>query len=241
VLIPLRDLNPVRRRPLVTHALLAANLALFAYQVSLSRQQGELFAFRYGVVPYFLAEDFHAASLSTPFTSMFLHNGFGHLLTNMWYLHLFADNVEDALGKLRFLAFYLACGLAAAAAHVFVDPESRIPMIGASGAISGVLGAYLRLFPFARVITLVLIFVRELPALIFIVIWFAVQLFNGVGSLGHAETGEVAFFAHVGGFVAGLLLIGGMGKIGGIGEHPERESDLRGAEHAAGRRGEYED
>jgi membrane associated rhomboid family serine protease len=241
VLIPLRDLNPVRRRPLVTHALLAANLAVFAYQVSLSRQQGELFAFRYGVVPYFLAEDFHAASLSTPFTSMFLHGGFGHLLTNMWFLHLFADNVEDALGKLRFLAFYAACGLAAAAAQVFVEPESRIPMIGASGAISGVLGAYLRLFPFARVVTLVLIFVRELPALIFIAIWFGLQLMRGVGSLGHteADAGGVAFFAHVGGFVGGLLLIG---VIGGIGVQPARERGPHGAGRAQGlRRGEYED
>jgi membrane associated rhomboid family serine protease len=238
VLIPLRDLNPVRRRPLVTYALLVANLAVFAYQVSLSRQQGELFAFRYGVVPYFLAEDFHAASLSTPFTSMFLHGGFAHLLTNMWFLHLFADNVEDALGKLRFLAFYLGCGLAAAAAQVFVDPDSRIPMIGASGAISGVLGAYLRLFPFARVVTLVLFFVRELPALIFIVVWFAFQLLSGFGSLGHTESGGVAFFAHVGGFVGGLLLIGG---IGGTGLHAEGERGLHPARRAPRRRGEYED
>jgi membrane associated rhomboid family serine protease len=211
LIVPVRDLLPVRSRPVVTYLLLAANVAAFLFQLTLDEQTGRQLVLRYGVISHFLAEDFHAGSLSTPFTAMFLHGGAFHLLANLWFLHLFGDNVEDALGRVRFLLFYVACGLAAAAAHVFVDPNSTVPMIGASGAIAGVLGAYFRLFPGARVVTFIwvlLVFVRELPAVFVIGLWFALQLLSGVGSLGYgAQDSGIAIFAHIGGFVAGLLLL----------------------------------
>jgi membrane associated rhomboid family serine protease len=215
LILPVRDLLPVRSRPVVTYALLGANLAAFLFQFTLDPETGRQLVLRYGVIPHFLTEDFHAGSLSTPLTAMFLHGGWFHLMSNLWFLHIFADNVEDALGRVRFALFYVGCGLAAAAAHVFVDADSRMPMIGASGAISGVLAAYFRLFPGARVVTfiwLLLFFVRELPALLLIALWFVMQLFGGIGSLGHVEeAGGTAFFAHIGGFVAGLLLVGWIG------------------------------
>jgi len=199
----------------VTYALLAANVTVFLFQFTLDPDAGRQLVLRYGVVPYYLTEGFHAGSLSTPLTAMFLHGGWFHLLSNLWFLHIFGDNVEDALGRLRYALFYVGCGLAAAAAHVFVDADGRMPMIGASGAISGVLAAYFRLFPGARVVTfiwLLLIFVRELPALLLIALWFVLQLFGGIGSLGHVDdAGGTAFFAHIGGFVAGLLLVGWIG------------------------------
>ncbi len=212
-MIPLRDLNRVERAPLVTYALIAINLAVFLYQLTLDDFEGRRFLAQYGVVPYMLTEDFHVASLSTPFYAMFIHGGWWHLLSNMWFLHIFGDNVEDAMGRIRFLLFYLAAGLCASLAHVFVGPSSQLPMVGASGAIAGVLGAYLRLFPRNRLLTLIPIFffafIRELPAPFFIGVWFLLQLLNGFGSLGYASSiGGVAFFAHIGGFAAGLWLLG---------------------------------
>jgi membrane associated rhomboid family serine protease len=214
--IPLRDIAPIRSRPLVTYSLIAVNVAVFLYQISLPPEVGKIFVDRFGMVPYYLAGDLHLNSVSTPFTSMFLHGGWLHLISNMWFLHIFGDNVEDALGRSKFVLFYLLCGLLAAAAQIWVDPQSRVPMIGASGAIAGVLGAYFRLFPTARVVTLIPIFfffvVRELPAVFFIVIWFLLQLVSGIGSLGYGEqAGGVAFFAHIGGFLAGLWLVGVFG------------------------------
>ncbi len=215
-MIPLRDIAPIRSRPLVTYLLIAANTLVFLYQASLPHAAGEAFAYRYGMVPYFLAQDPRLASLGTPFTSMFMHGSWFHLISNMWFLHIFGDNVEDALGRGRFLLFYLLCGLLAAGAQLWVDPSSRVPMIGASGAIAGVLGAYFRILPNARVVTLIPIFfffiVRELPAVFFIVIWFLLQLVSGIGSLGYAQqSGGVAFFAHIGGFLGGLWLVGVFG------------------------------
>jgi membrane associated rhomboid family serine protease len=140
---------------------------------------------------------------------MFMHGGFMHIIGNMWFLHVFGDNVEDALGTPRFVLFYLATGLAAVVGQYLSGPDSAIPMVGASGAIAGVLGGYLRLFPHARIVTLIPIFVvmvmRELPAFIFLFVWFGLQFLQGVGSLG-VHTG-VAFFAHIGGFVAGVVLV----------------------------------
>jgi membrane associated rhomboid family serine protease len=146
----------------------------------------------------------------TVITSMFLHGGFLHLLGNMWYLWLFGDNVEDAMGRARFLVFYLLSGVAAALAQVLMGPGSRIPMVGASGAISGVLGGYILLYPHARILTLIPIFfiaqIVEVPALIMLGLWFLIQLMSGLGSLGF-EAGGVAWFAHVGGFLAGMGLV----------------------------------
>jgi membrane associated rhomboid family serine protease len=216
--IPLRDINPIRTRPVVTYLLIAANTAVFLYQAQLSQAAGQLFAHQWGLVPYYLTQPEHIAfgSFETPFTSMFMHGGWLHLISNMWFLHIFGDNVEDTLGHVRFLLFYVACGLAAAVAQVVIDPSSTVPMIGASGAIAGVLGAYFMLFPHARVVTLipvfVLFFVRELPAVFFIVIWFGMQLLSGIGSLGiDQQTGGVAFFAHIGGFLGGLWLLRAFG------------------------------
>jgi membrane associated rhomboid family serine protease len=209
--IPLRDLNPTRTTPLLTYLIIAVNALVFFHQATLGPYAEKLFVLHYGLVPALLSEH----HFITPLTSMFMHGGVLHLLLNMWSLYIFGDNVEDAIGRPRFLMFYLGSGLAAAAAQYWVGPTSTIPMIGASGAIAGVMAAYLRLFPRARVVTLIPLFVffftREIPAVVFIVFWFVVQLISGVGSLGvDAGQGGVAFFAHIGGFLAGLLLIGSL-------------------------------
>jgi membrane associated rhomboid family serine protease len=214
--IPLRDSNPTHSTPVLTYLIIAANVLVFLYQSSLDPETEKLFIEQYGLVPALISHDPTIGSFITPLTSMFMHGGFMHVLFNMWSLFIFGDNIEDSLGKARFALFYLLSGLAAAAAQVFLDPNSMIPMIGASGAIAGVLAAYVRLFPHARVLTLIpLIFffiLREIPAVIFIVLWFGVQLVSGIGMLrfGSEQAGGVAVFAHIGGFVAGLLLIRAM-------------------------------
>lgn len=207
-MLPLRDINPTLRRPVVTYALIAANLGVFLYQVlMLAPSQSETFVAQHGVIPAFLLSGY-GPSLSTPFTSMFMHGGFAHLVGNLWFLHIFGDNVEDTLGRGRFLAFYVACGVAAVIAHALTDTSSTTPMLGASGAISGVLGAYLIMYPRARVVTFAFIFVFELPAAFFILAWFIPDLLSGVASLGTSRAGGgVAFFAHIGGFVAGVLIV----------------------------------
>jgi membrane associated rhomboid family serine protease len=235
--IPLRDINPTRSRPVVTYALIAANVAVFLYQFQLSRTPGAFdeFLLRWGFVPYFFAKEPHWGSIETPFTSMFMHGDFLHLISNMWFLHIFGDNIEDVLGRSRFILFYLLCGLVAAFAQLIVEPGSRVPMVGASGAIAGVLAAYLRLFPRARVLTLIPIFIvpflRELPAVFFIVLWFVVQLISGIGSLGAlGRGGGIAFFAHIGGFVAGLWLLALFGR------RRKQASDARTFKSMPGRR-----
>jgi membrane associated rhomboid family serine protease len=212
--IPLRALTPIRSRPVITYSLIAANLAVFLYQVQLRQSPGAFdeFMFRWGFIPYFFTQEPHFHSFDTPLTSMFMHGSWMHLISNMWFLHIFGGSVEDALGKGRFTAFYLLCGLCAALAQLAIDPASRIPMVGASGAIAGVLGAYFRLFPNARLVTLIpllFFFVRELPAVFFIIVWFLLQLLSGIGSLGAVDggSGGVAFFAHIGGFVAGMWCV----------------------------------
>ncbi len=212
-MIPLRDLNPTRTRPTVTYTLIAINVAVFLYQLYLQTTGGgaagqELIE-RFGVVPKMLLEG-HPGSLVTPITSMFLHGGLLHVIGNMWFLHIFGDNVEDHFGKVRYLAFYFVTGIAAAIAQSLISPDSVMPMVGASGAIAGVLGAYVRLYPHARIVTVVPIFVFlqfvEIPALFFIVVWFGLQALNAWLSLGSLEQGGVAFFAHIGGFLVGLLI-----------------------------------
>lgn len=212
-MIPLRDINPTRTTPVLTYGLIALNTAVFLFQATLPDAEFELFVRRYGLIPEMITEDIYVGSLITPLTSMFMHGGWLHLILNMWSLYIFGDNVEDALGKPRFALFYLVTGFGAAAAQVLVNPSSEVPMVGASGAIAGVLGAYLKLFPGARVVTLIplfpiFFFVREIPAVFFIIVWFALQLISGASALGiEADVGGVAIFAHIGGFLVGLVLV----------------------------------
>lgn len=213
-MIPLRDENPVRRTPVVTWALLASCVLVFLWQISLGPPGFNRLVFALGVIPAVLfghaqlpPEIALAPPVATIFTSMFLHGGWLHLAGNMLYLWIFGDNVEDRLGRVRFLAFYLACGAAAVFAQALPTPESRIPMVGASGAISGVLGAYLLMFPRARVLVLVplgfILKVIRLPAVWVLGLWFAIQLVSSL--LAPAGEGGVAFRAHLGGFVAGMV------------------------------------
>jgi len=175
--IPIRDLTPARTRPWVTWSIIALNAAVFAFQFTLGPDGEEALIRAYGLIPSTLLSGQALGSYLTPLTHMFLHGGVLHVVGNMWFLHVFGDNVEDALGPVRFGVFYVACGLAAAALQVAMDPGSTVPMVGASGAIAGVLGAYLLLYPGARVLTLVpVLFFIEIPAFVFIVIWFGLQL-----------------------------------------------------------------
>jgi membrane associated rhomboid family serine protease len=164
----------------------------------------------WGMVPYRLTYRPDLLGFVTILTSMFMHGGLLHIAGNLWFLRIFGDNVEDNMGPVRFAVFYLLCGTVAAIAQVAINPSSTIPMVGASGAIAGVLAAYLVLYPRARVLTLIPIFVfiqwAEIPAFVFIAVWFIYQFFAGVGSLSHGG-GGVAFWAHIGGFIAGLVLV----------------------------------
>jgi membrane associated rhomboid family serine protease len=219
VIIPLRDYNPSRSTPFVTVLLILANIAVFFFQLSLGPRAGQQFAFTFGMIPQRLTlalsgYDIDVFTAALPlFTSMFLHGGVLHILGNMWFLWVFGDNVEDRMGHLRFLVFYLICGIGAGVAHYALNPYSTLPAVGASGAISGILGAYLVLFPGARVTNLVFLvfffFRVDLPALIILGWWFAIQFINGVGALDlrQAQGGGVAWWAHIGGFVLGLLLV----------------------------------
>jgi membrane associated rhomboid family serine protease len=196
----------------MTYAIIAANIVVFLHELQLSRF-GTLdpFLFHYGMVP----KKFIAAPLAHLFSvlsSMFLHGGWAHIIGNMWFLYIFGDNVEDAMGPMRFLFFYLTMGLCAAIAQTYANPHSAMPMIGASGAIAGVLGAYVALYPGARVLTffVLIIFVRfiEVPAFLFLGLWFVIQAMNGFGSLtvaSHEQVGGIAWWAHASGFVAGFI------------------------------------
>lgn len=208
-MIPLRDTVPARSFPTVNWLLIALNVLMFLVILSL-RSDAEGLVAALGLVPKRLLTSPQPWEFVTPFTSMFLHGGWAHLLGNMLALYVFGDNVEDRLGSGRYLVFYLLCGLAAAFAHVVVNAQSTVPTIGASGAISGVLAAYLVFYPAARVITLVPLFFLpwfvEIPATIYLGFWFLSQLFNGVLTVvkGQQAMGGVAWWAHVGGFLAGL-------------------------------------
>jgi membrane associated rhomboid family serine protease len=200
-MFPLADVIPSRRTPVVTIGVIAINAIAFLYEIMLDDAELRQFVTAYGVVP---------ASFSwlSVVTSMFLHGGWLHFLGNMLYLWIFGDNVEDRFGRPTYLLFYLFCGAAAALGQTFTQPYSDVPMIGASGAIAGVMGAYFVLYPHSRVLTAVLIvfFVDlvEIPAIFFLGIWFLMQLFSGLGSLGAGQaTGGVAFWAHAVGFAVG--------------------------------------
>lgn len=206
-MIPLRDSQPSHSTPLVTATLIGANVLIFFYQLSMDPYTLNHFVAAYGVVPARL-------ELSTLLTSMFLHGGWLHLIGNMWFLWIYGDNVEDILGPAKYLLFYLTCGVAAGLVHVITNLDSRVPTIGASGAIAGVMGAYMVKFPHSRIVTLVPIFffltVIEIPASIILIYWFVIQVFSGVGSMAYSNVsqGGVAWFAHAGGFLAGMILIG---------------------------------
>jgi membrane associated rhomboid family serine protease len=204
-LIPLRDVIPSRTTPFVTIGLIVVNVLVFLYELSLGEAYLERFLFSWGLVP---ATFSWVAVLS----SMFLHGGVMHVGSNMLFLWIFGDNVEDRMGHGRFVVFYLLCGLAAALAQTAMDPDSTVPMVGASGAVAGVMGAYFVLYPHSRIVTLVPIFffihIMEVPAILFLGVWFLLQFVSGVGSIAAATGGEpaggIAFWAHVAGFVAGL-------------------------------------
>ena len=215
-MIPLSDSAPRYRFPVVTVLLIVTNLVVFLYEINLPARGLQRLAFEFGVVPWrTVAAPFDptisAAEAILPlFTSMFLHGGWMHLIGNMWFLWIFGDNVEDRLGSARYLMFYLICGITAALVHVILNLRSTVPTVGASGAIAGILGAYFVLFPRSRVLTLVPFFFLwtvRMPAVIMIGYWFVIQLLSGWASLAVPVAGGTAWWAHVGGFVAGLLLI----------------------------------
>jgi len=218
-MIPFRDNIPSRSTPVITVAIIAVNVVAFLYELTLGRSL-ERFMELYGVVPALVfawpQSDLPFTAIVIPFiTSMFLHGGWLHLFGNMLYLWIFGDNVEDRLGHFPFLIFYLLCGVGAGIVHTIFNASSFVPSIGASGAIAGVLGAYVVSYPFARVLTLVPIFVFfqviEIPALIVLGFWFVMQLFSGTAALAtttSASSGGVAWWAHVGGFVIGMVLVG---------------------------------
>ena len=213
-MLPLTDHNPRRTFPFVTYALIALNILAFLWELSLGQDlQRALFTLAFIPAKFWVPGQWQYDIFAT-FFSMFLHGGLMHIGSNMLYLWIFGDNIEDRLGHFRYILFYLLCGVVATLAHAFASPGSTIPAIGASGAIAGVLGGYLILFPHAQVTTLIPIFmfitVRQVPAIIILGLWFVLQLFSGVGSLGVPDAqdmGGVAYFAHIGGFVAGMLLI----------------------------------
>ncbi|MDO9556716.1 MAG: rhomboid family intramembrane serine protease [Coriobacteriia bacterium] len=213
-MIPLRDDNPTRRFPIVTIVLILLNVAVFAYEHSLSPEALQAFFSKWAfVASSFTTEPTSIHQLATVFAAMFMHAGWVHIGGNMLYLWIFGNNVEDRLGRLPFLAFYLACGTAGVAAQAFVSPGSSIPTLGASGAIAGVLGAYALLFPRASVLTLIPIFfffeIARVPAFIVIGFWFVLQLASGVASIDPtlAQAGGIAYFSHIGGFAVGLALV----------------------------------
>jgi membrane associated rhomboid family serine protease len=209
--IPLKDLNPRRSFPGITILLIAANIAVFAYQVTLPVRAAKPFLMAYADVPsrlpaLFAGHATAAQALLPLITSMFLHGGILHLLGNMLFLWIFGDNVEDFFGHFGYLLFYFVCGIVASLAHDFSDLSSQLPALGASGAISGVMGAYLVLFPRARVLTLVFIFLLPIPAVILLGWWFILQFLGGLSTAGMRAAGGVAWWAHVGGFLMGVIL-----------------------------------
>jgi membrane associated rhomboid family serine protease len=207
--IPLKDLNPHRTYPMVNTALILTNVAVFVYQFTLPPQYFHSFVLANATIP----ERFPAAlagqlplqaAILPLVTSMFLHGGFVHIVGNMLFLWIFGDNVEDFYGHFAYLLFYLVCGIGAGLLHVLFNWNSTLPSLGASGAISGVMGAYLILYPRARILTLVFIFLIPVPAVIILVLWFVMQFASGISSLGMAASGGVAWWAHVGGFLLGM-------------------------------------
>lgn len=224
--LPLKDINPTSRRPVVTISLIAINVLVYLYQMAQGQAGFHAITASLGATPFEITRmtdlvgrmGYHIVHYPGPkpifltlFTSMFLHGSILHLGGNMLYLWIFGNNIEDILGPVKFILFYFACGMAAHALHIASNPSSIIPTVGASGAIAGVLGAYLIAYPHARILTLMFLFIfirlAVLPAFVIIIFWFFIQLVSGLTSLGGMATGGVAWFAHIGGFLAGIALI----------------------------------
>ncbi len=215
----MRDTATTRRFPVVNWILILTNLAVFVHELRLPPASLKGFLYQYGVVPYLWFQPDVRAAVELDgnnwvplVTSQFLHGGWLHVISNLWVLYIFGDNVEEHLGSLRYLFFYLLSGVAASALHIWTNPESQVPAIGASGAIAGVMGAYLVLFPRARVVTLIPIFIFpwiiEVPAYVFLAFWFLSQFFSGTLALASQADGEgIAWWAHVGGFLSGIVLL----------------------------------
>lgn len=217
-MIPLRDRNPSGTFPVVTVILIVINVVMFIYELGLGYGLDRFFM-TWGLVPLKVSHFFDIPEITVGdafvpfFTSMFLHAGWLHVIGNMWYLWIFGDNVEDRVGHIRFFLFYILCGLGAAVTHVLFNSSSGIPVVGASGAVAGVLGAYLLCYPRARILTLVPIFIFlttiEIPAYFFLAFWFLMQFLSGAMSIAArvGDAGGVAWWAHVGGFIVGILMI----------------------------------
>jgi membrane associated rhomboid family serine protease len=208
--IPLKDNNPSRSYPVVNITLILANVVVFLYQLALPPYEQKLFIVSNATIPAripaFLDGQLGFTAAFLPLlTSMFLHSGLLHIAGNMLFLWIFGDNVEDFFGHFTYLLFYLACGLGAGVLHIFFNLGSTIPALGASGAISGVMGSYMLLYPRERITTLVFIFVVPIPAVIILGTWFLFQFFAGINGLGASVTGGVAVWAHIGGFILGVI------------------------------------
>ncbi len=211
-MIPLRDTIRSRHTPVITWLIVAVNVLVFLFQLTLNDSQLQWFVTNFALIPATWQTQ-PVWFVISMFTSMFMHGGWLHILSNMWILFIFGDNVEDRMGPLGFLAFYLLGGLAAGTLQVAVQPDSLVPTLGASGAIAGVMGAYIVLFPRSRVVTLIPIFffftTINIPAVLYLGFWFFSQFFSGLAALGQVTMGGVAWWAHIGGFLFGVLAVRG--------------------------------
>lgn len=208
-MIPIRDQLPTRNIPIINYLFIAANVGVFILQW-LAGPNEEALIYQFALIPSNFVSNLTLGDVSDIFTSMFMHAGLAHIGGNMLYLWIFGDNVEDSMGPIKYLFFYLIGGVVASLTHILINPGSQVPTVGASGAIAAVLGAYLVLYPQSKVLTIIPLgfFIRMtlLPASIVLILWFVLQFFSGVLSLGGPDVGGVAFWAHIGGFVSGLLL-----------------------------------
>ncbi|MEY2545772.1 MAG: hypothetical protein QOG48_889 [Verrucomicrobiota bacterium] len=219
-MLPIRDSVPSHSVPIATRALILINVIVFFFELSLPPQTVEQLCYLFGIVPARYAHPEWAEAIGFPvdnywaiLTHQFLHGGWFHIIANMWMLWIFGDNVEDRMGPVRFVIFYLLCGSLAGLTHMLTNPDSTIPSVGASGAIAGVLGAYVLLFPTARLVVMIPIlffpFFFEVPAVFYLLVWFFTQFFAGTAALvGPNQVGGIAWWAHIGGFIAGMLLCG---------------------------------
>ncbi|HXH68674.1 MAG TPA: rhomboid family intramembrane serine protease [Candidatus Limnocylindrales bacterium] len=210
-MIPLKDINPTRNFPFINVMLIVANVLVFLYQITLSPHAAKAFVLANATIPArlpaFLAGHAPASVALFPlFSSMFLHGGLMHLLGNMLFLYIFGDNVEDAFSHIGYLVFYLMCGIGSGLIHVMFNWGSGVPALGASGAISGVMGAYAVMFPSHRILTFFFIFLIPVPAILILGYWFVLQFVAGIGGLGMATAGGVAWWAHIGGFLMGAVI-----------------------------------